>query len=601
MNNVKKAKFKPNRKQIVNTPNNNTKRSPNKTKLPPNKYMLIALLAIVVITYIAFSPSLDNGYVGWDDDMYIHDDILSQQLNSANVKTMFTTYQMANYHPVTLLVYGIEYSFFKLKPYGYHFMNILYHLINICLLFWFMMKFTRKMTISIIVCALFALHPLHVESVTWISEKKDLLYTMFFILSLIAYLNYSENREEKKYGWYILSLILFVVSCMAKGMAVSLSVVLIFIDYFKEKKLNTKLIIEKIPFLIVSLIFGIVAIQAQKASQGVYNISVYSTMDKLLFPIYAVFFYIYKMILPIDLSIVYPYPQKPNGMLPTIYYIAPLIILGLTVVIFITRKKTKSLIFGSLFYLACVAPIIQILPVGISIASDRYFYVASIGLFFIVGERADYLIQKLKANKNIVWGVFGLIMLTLTITTYGRTKVWHDSFSLWKDVTIKQPLVDNAYYGIALCYHHGGATDSLRYFYTPVKKNIDSAIFFYRLTLQTKPDNDKALNNLGNCYFNKNMIDSAYIYYDRLVKIKPDYHLGLHNMGNVIMQKGDNVTARQYFRRALKSEPNFALSYYALGLTFINSSRDSAKYFIRKAADIGDSNSVQFFRNNPKY
>ena len=371
---------------------------------------------------------------------------------------------MANYHPITILVYNFLYHAYKLSPIPYHTLNLIFHLFNTGLVFYFTYQLSnKKALVGFITALLFGIHPLHVESVAWVSETKDVLYTFFFILSLIAYYKYDNIRSNIKY--LLLSFVLFILACMSKGMAVSLSVILILIDYYKNKGINKNLLLEKIPFFIVSIVFGVIAIKAQAAADGFYNLSNYTIIQKLFFPFYAVFFYFQKMVFPVNLAIIYPYPTQ----LTIEYFIAPIILIAIAAITFIYRKRSKRYIFGLLFFGACIAPVIQILPVGQAIASDRYFYVSSIGLFFLIAEEFYFLItDRFKKNFNyqailIIVGIIFSVFLIYNTTS--RIKVWKNTFTLWTDLAETNPSIDKAWYGAGLYLQRGNKIDSAMIYY----------------------------------------------------------------------------------------------------------------------------------------
>ena len=518
--------------------------------------LYISLAIIFLVTLISFFPSFKNAFVGWDDEGYLHENIsYLSDISSQGIKNIFSNFIMANYHPLTILVYAVQYNMFELNPFPYHLTNVILHLLNTILVFWFIYKLSGKYLPALITALLFGIHPLHVESVSWISETKDVLYGFFFIISLILYLKY---RENKKLSIYALSVAMFILSCLSKGMAVTLPMVLILIDYYYEKKFSLKQIYNKIVFFAIALIFGIVAIKSQVSGEGIYNISAYNTIDKITFPFYALLIYLYKMFLPINLAIIYSYPLKETGSIPIEYFLSPIIFIALCAIVYIYGRKNYKLVFGTLFYLFTIAIVIQILPVGINIASERYFYISSI---------VELFINKCPSLKNIGFGIGILVLLILAYLSFERTKVWENSLTLWSDLLDKHPNIaniDKAYYGIANHYYK---TENIK---DPaiIKSRQDSAIKYFKGAIFKNPNNEKALNNLGNAYYQRQQYDSAYIYYNKLVTIKPNYTLGLQNMGNYYYVKGQFDTAIEYYNRILKIDPNYALSYYTLGLVF---------------------------------
>lgn len=564
-------------------PKQNTKNISSSNKL----VFYLALTIAVAVTWVTFLPSLKGGFVSWDDEGYLMDNLaVIGNFSMDGWNYIFTHFNMANYHPITLMVYNFLYNAYKFDPAPYHTFNLIFHLINTGLVFYFITKLSRsRYLVAFVVALLFGIHPLHVESVAWISEAKDVLYTFFFLLSLLAYVKYNNQKENLKY--YVFSLLLFVLACLSKGMAVSMSVILILIDYLNNKKITKQLILEKIPFFILSIFFGVLAIKAQQAADGLFDLSMYGMGQKMLFPFYAVFFYIYKMVLPFNLAILYPYPTT----LTFEYILAPIILFAISIAAYLTKSKTPKVIFGLLFFGACVAPIIQILPVGASIASDRYFYVASIGLFFIIGEGIDYLYNtRFKSNNSVKTGIAisgAVICLFLMSISIQRIKVWENTYTLWTDLSQTNPTIDKAWYGLGLFMQREGEKASADF----ERQNLyNQAKKLYLIALDKNPKNLKALNNLGNCYYNSKptQVDSAFNYYSRLLKLDTTYVNVYHNLGNIYISRNQLDKAIQSYNKAISLDKNFSISYYGLGVIYeaLKDEQRANENFV-KAAKLG--------------
>jgi len=273
---------------------------------------LVWIGLIVILTFIAFYPSLNCAFTKWDDHLYVTESNLIKSLSFDNIKKMLSPESIValNYHPLTMLSLAIDYQFAKLNPQWYHFVNILLHLVNTVLVFFFIYRLAGKKLIpAIIVSVFFGIHPMHVESVTWVAERKDVLYTLFFMASLLTYLTYIKSGKNK---FLLFTLLLFVFSVFSKAMGVVLPFVLLLVDYFLNRKFDRKMLLEKIPFLIVSLIIGIFAIQVQK-QEAIGSFEAFSLPNRIAIGFYGFFMYIYKLILPLNLSSFHPYPPKGEG------------------------------------------------------------------------------------------------------------------------------------------------------------------------------------------------------------------------------------------------------------------------------------------------
>jgi hypothetical protein len=226
------------------------------------------LIGILLLTFFIYSKSIQNDFVTWDDPEYVTDNNLIKDFSLHGIKNLFTNFYEGNYHPLTALSNSIEFHFWKANPKPYHIINILLHLLNVVLVFLVVAKLAGKKEAGVIVSLFFAVHPLHVESVAWIAERKDVLYTFFYLAAWLAYIRYLKIPNQKGWesGYLIFSLLLFGCSLLSKSMAVTLPVILILTDYYLDKKINLKSLLAKIPFFLLSLIFGVVALKSQGTS-----------------------------------------------------------------------------------------------------------------------------------------------------------------------------------------------------------------------------------------------------------------------------------------------------------------------------------------------
>lgn len=515
-----------------NTNNDNIHRIINN-----KKNLTLSVIILIVITFLAFSQSMKNELVDWDDKSYLtKNEVIFQNENALYFfgKNIF----MGNYHPLTMSLYDLQYSIAEFNPKIYHFTNVLLHIINVLLVFFLIRIITDKKLLWPSTTAIFfAIHPLHVESVTWVSELKDVLYTMFFLLSIIVY---QKNNTKIFSRNYIISLLMFILACLAKGMAVTLPLALILIEYFKTKQLKIKYFIDKIPFFVVSLIFGMIAVYAQSISEAVKDLQSFTFIERILLPSYSAAFYLFKTFLPLKLSIFYPYPK--SGEFGLIYWISPFLLIGLGLLILKLRKTKVEIAFGLLLYFAMISTVIQIKPVGEAIAADRYFYVASIGIFFIFGYFIDYLFEKVTLYQRQIFLIpIILFGLTCFYLTFNRTKDWKDTKTLWQSAIDANPELDKAYYGVGNVYYSEGD-------YVTAKK-------LFLKCLEKNPLNEKANNNLGNIYYMSNNLDSATLCYEKVIEKNPRFSQGFYNLGNIYFVKQDLDRAIEYYERAIRIEP----------------------------------------------
>ncbi|OFY17146.1 MAG: hypothetical protein A2X02_09290 [Bacteroidetes bacterium GWF2_29_10] len=548
------------------------------------KQQIIILSLIITLTFIFFFPSLNNKFTNWDDEAYVLNDPLIENLNFESLKNLFTQYYLGNYHPINLLTYAIEFKIWGTNPFPYHFNNLILHLFNVTLLFIFFKKLTNRLLLSFVATSLFAIHPLHVESITWISERKDVLYSFFYIASMIAFLNYKTKTD---YKWYAFALMLFVLSCLSKGMAVTLTFSIVLADYLKTKNIDKKFFIDKIPFVIISLIFGIIAIHAQRSGGasdfGKNVLNVFTVGDKMLFSNYSFFIYIQKLFIPINLSTLYPYPSKIGDTLPSIYYLAPLFnIAFFSLLVYAFIKRNKELLFGLLFFVLCIAPMIQIMSVGAAIAADRYFYISSIGLFYLFG----YYAEKIK-NIKLSIAVFTFIFIMLGIFTFNQTKVWYNSETLWTNVMQIYPENELPYWYRGVYYYNN--------------KENDKVVEDFTKVISLNPTKAEAYSTRGSIYKTKGMNDLALNDFNQVVKLQPDDFNAYIQRGSLLMNTGRNKEALDDYKQSVRLNPNYYSGYMNLGI--INSilgNFDSAGIFFNKAIQL-EPNVAEVYSNRANY
>jgi protein O-mannosyl-transferase len=407
---------------------------------------LRGLLIAVGLTFLVYIPSLFNGFTNWDDNGYVTTNPLLWNLNAEGLIKLLSEPVMGNFHPLTMLTYALEYKLAGLKPFLYHLTNLVLHLLNTWLVYRLVMMLSGKVVVAFITAVLFGIHPMHVESVAWISERKDVLYALFFLLSLIMYVHYVRRNLAVKY--LVFSILFFILSCFSKGQAVSLAVLLFALDYWLKRELGLRLVIEKIPYFAVALVFGIIAVSIQHSFGYMTAINMYSFTDRIFFAFYALVLYLGKLILPVNLSCFYPFPQKKDLLM----YVSPAIMLAAAFLIWRTYKSTRLWVFGFSFFLITIFLLLQLVPVGGAVISERYTYIPYIGLFFIAGSLADSILQRRAKSARALAVLFTVILISYSAASVARIRVWKDSITLWSDALKKDNMVAVSYNNRASAY-----------------------------------------------------------------------------------------------------------------------------------------------------
>ena len=509
-------------------------------------FLLLSLL--LILTFVVFIPAIRCGLTNWDDPKSIIENNHIRSLSFDSIREMFGSIYFSNYQPVANLSYAIEYYFFGLNPFVFHLTNLLIHLINVFLVFYFIKLISKKSNVALLTAALFAIHPLRVESVVWATERKDVLYAFFFLMALINYVKYLNSDFQFRY--YILALFLFLFSCMSKGMGISLSPVLFLVDYLLVRKFNSRLFTEKIPFFMISIAFGLVSAFAIRVEENIHVENFYTFYERIQFAGYAFLWYFYKLIAPFHLSSYYPFSDYRSGSLPLYYWLFPLFSVMITVlVVYASVKFSRKLLFAFGFFTITVFVVLQLWPYGIVLVADRYSYVSSIGLFYLAGEMYHYGIH----NKRYGWlkYVFPLFAIALicffSIITYQRIAVWKNSITLWNSVIEEYPHEFRAY------FLRGNARYS--------DKDMTGAIADYEKAIQLNPNYYDLYNNLGNAKRKMAKFDEALLNYDSSIRLKPTYSGAYCNRGAVKFDLQNYDSALKDFDKAIELDSSNAQAY----------------------------------------
>ena len=373
------------------------------------KYTYLIIIFLIVASFIAYGRILSNGLINFDDDKYItENNHIKSGINQENIKWAFGTVVSGNWHPLTLLSHMLDWSLFGANASGHHLINLLLHIGNALLLFFFFNRMTKNLWSSAFVAALFALHPLRVESVAWAAERKDVLSMFFGLASFYAYACYVENYKFSK---YFLCLILFALSLMAKPMLVTLPFVLLLLDYWPlerwqralQKELSTpvksrdysisRLFWEKAPFLLLTIVSSIVTLWAQNKGGTIASMEGASFLTRIMNAIISYVSYLVKTFWPVNLAVFYPYQFSfPFWQILTSCFI----LIGITIVVIYAIKKLPFLFVGWFWYLGTLIPVIGLVQVASQAMADRYTYLPSIGIAIMLAWGIPFFIPEIR-------------------------------------------------------------------------------------------------------------------------------------------------------------------------------------------------------------
>jgi tetratricopeptide (TPR) repeat protein len=554
------------------------------------------LAVILLLAAAAFAPCLKNGFINLDDSSYITENPAIRGFSGANVTSWFTSFHKGNYYPLVFLTYALEYQVHGPYPFVYHSLSLALHLINCGLAFWLLLRLTKKRELSFVAAAIWAVHPLRVESVAWAAEQKDLLYVLFVFLSLGWYSEYKQNRKP---GKYLLSLASFLLACFSKGMAVALVPLLFIADYFLEKKADRRSWVEKIPYMVAATVFGLAAMKAQQQSLFIEIGRTFS--DNLLVAGYGFLFYVIKFIAPVNLSAFHPYP-RPS--LPWQFYLASLISLVLIAVVPLWRRRYRVAFQGCLFYVASIILVLQIVPVGGFVTAERYSYLSSLGLAWAA---AWFLLKLLDvpALKTVGLAFVFLLLAIGTALSAKRCLAWHDSITIWSDAIGVYPNMNEFAYN-----QRGSAYDlmgqqqkALEDFSRAVEINPQYCDAYYNRSCvyfeldrfdQAIADCDRAVAvcpQVGSAYLTRGMsyagkqnLSQALSDVSRAIELSPLDASFYYNRAVVYGQMKDLPRAVVDFDRAIELDPGYADAYFYRGRTYFQmGERQRAQADVEKA------------------
>ena len=548
----------------------------------------LCLVAAVIVTYI---PVIHSDFVGYDDELYVTENKQVQEgFTSESLKWAFTTFHSANWHPLTWLSHMLDCDLYGLNPAGHHWTQVEFHIVNTVLLFFILFKMTGALFKSAFVAALFALHPLHVESVAWVSERKDVLSTFFGFLTIFAYHRYVKTYSLKN---YLLIIIFFSLGLMAKPMLVTFPFVLLLLDFwplerfqYKKNKNNDpsqsertiyygfkglmRLILEKIPLFIPVVISSILTFLAQKSEGAVKTLGALSLKTRIANALVSYVSYVSKAIWPINLAVFYPHPGDALSIwtiLGAALVIAAAILLSIR-----TFKKYPYIAVGLFWYLGTLVPVIGLVQVGDQAMADRYTYIPLIGLFIIVAWGVSGFFIKWQYGKFFLGVSIMIILSALAWNTFHQLGYWKNGIALFENAV---KVTENNY----------KAQNNLGTAYGPV--DLDKAIYHYKESLKIKPNYFRALYNLGTALYEKKDYENAVYYFNKALKINPKRTDVRMNLANVLFIKGKADEAVYHYIEILKTDSENADTHYNLAYVLSTQGKlDEAVLHYRQALRI---------------
>ncbi len=515
------------------------------TQRPLNRVLLA--VATAVLTFLVYLPSLNGAFLNFDDWLYCED----THVTAFSLVKAFTDTVASNWHPLTVISYAIDYRLWGLNPWWFHLENNIIHSLNVLLVFFLASRLFgpgpalgRKTLASAFVALLFGLHPLHVESVAWIAERKDVLCGFFFISSLLAYASYAGARPGGRAFKYFSSLVLFALALMSKPMAVSLPFVLLIADFHPLGRLKSignlkKVLPEKAPFFLLSAASGLLTLWAQRAGGAVAPLRAYPLGWRVWFSARTIVFYLYKTIIPAGLSPYYPIDVS-GGYFGLGGVASILIILAVTVFALVMLSRTRAVVAAWAYFIVTILPVAGIIAVGGQAAADRYTYLPSIGLFLLAGAG---LLAAVDARSRLAVPLLALslvILAAFSAVTVRQQAYWKDSVALWS-------------------------------------REIETFPGFYL-----------GYDYRGSAWAEAGKYSKAIEDYDASIRLKPTAAETYVNRGMSYLRLNENEKAKEDFVSAIRLDAKFAVAYHQLSIALKNLGEDGyAAEAERKARELG--------------
>jgi protein O-mannosyl-transferase len=528
------------------------KKKVRKQSFAMTKSDLFPLLAVLLITAICFFRAQGYDFVNWDDDFNISKNPNLRYLDWANIKSIFSSHVIGNYNPLATLSFAIEKQFFGLNPAVFHTTNILLHLICTFLVYRFIRLLDMPIWGAVAVALIFGIHPMKVESVAWITERKDVLYSAFYLGALINYVKWYKSRFKKKYMIFVV--VLFLLSLLSKIQAVALPLSMMALDYYWKRPIDKKWMIEKGGLLLMSFVIGLVGIYFLRQQGSLDSTSNYTFFERILVGIYSYTVYIVKFIVPFRISPLYPYPT----ILPWPVYASPAVFLGLIYLAWISfRRNWRPLLFGLAFFTVNIMFVLQVVGAGQAFLADRFVYIPYLGLSFPLVYYALELARRSIKIRAILVGVSAVWMVALLTLTWIHLPVWKDSGSLWSHVL-------KYYQNAALPYRN-------RAQYYRERQQYDLALADYAKSISIEPDAD-VVNSRARLYFDRQQWPQALKEYNYAIDLDNNVAEFWINRGAVHAMQGNYPLALSDMTQGLGIDPDFingyknrSLVYQALG------------------------------------
>lgn len=560
------------------------------------------LWVIILVSGIYLVYKNVSGYemINWDEKRYLQETPFILSFSAENIKAMFTEKVLASYNPLVLLSFAFDHKLAGNDWGWYHGVNVFFHILNACLLYFFLRRLPLKRGVAELTSAFFAFHPMSVEAVAWIAGRKDVLYVFFYLLALLSYLSY---RKEKRWGYFLLSVFFALCSSLSKVQAVTLPFALVLTDYLSDKKFQPKALTNKIPFVLIALATGIIAISGSSFVADKYSFQP-TFVDKIVYSVMAIGMYVMKWFVPTGLSVIHDFPERYSSAYWSMFSVGAVISLFLIVSIVRTFNKNILISAGLLFFVVHIFPVLHIVAYNSAVIYERFTYLAGTGLILAVSGLDERWPQWNDLRDKVMTPLLGVFVL-LTVL---RIPVWKNPEMLWTDAIEKNPLAEQAFNNRGQYYDSKGEYEKMladvnaSIALNPLKPDAwnNRTVYYFRRKEWAKAleANDKVLSidsnhtegllNRGGIYLNQQQYDSAMYFYARLSKAAPQYAPAFYYLGACYLKRGEYRKAADHFLLAISKTPKYPQACAYLAQTYARLQMPDSVIAYARTADLQD-------------
>jgi len=570
---------------------------------PASSMAWLIPVLIFIITMVAYLPTLQNGFVNWDDESFLVGNPNYRGLGWQQIHWMFTTCYLSSCMPLTWVTYGLDYVFWGMNPVGYHLSSLLIHAVN-AVLFYFVSLRCLRLSVSSshiswqlpirlgagLAALFFALHPLQVEVVAWTIGREMAVAGLFFFLTLLCYLKATQNESNGApyWRWMGATWFFYALSLLGKEVALTLPFAVIALDVYPLRRLGgergwfgprvRRVWWEKVPFLLLTLAAGLRAVLGKEGTGAVYPLAGYGLLPRVAQVLYSLAFYPWKTLVPLELSPLYPL-HGFTGIWELQWLLSGVLVLLLSAGFFLARRRWPGGLAAWAFYVVLLLPVSGIVTFGPQLVADRFSYLPSLGWAVLLGAGLFYCWQLWMSQRVgtrtlvLIQSLAVLLLVGLGILTWRQTQIWHDSERLWRHALALDEKSSFAHNNLGLALAERGA--------------FAEAINEFRKAVEIDPAFVEAHTNLGSFLGRHGSSEEAISHLRQALAVDPTFASAHNTLGNILASRGETDKAIEHFRKALQANPKSAMTYYNLGRVLTKRGNlEEAIEVYRKAAEI---------------